>query len=99
MRLGELINQRRKQAGMSLQDLADACGSTKSHLWEVEQGRTVNIGILLAVRLSISLGVPVNVLASAAMETTRTDIRSDTEAAPILVPHLNERDASPVMGT
>jgi transcriptional regulator with XRE-family HTH domain len=69
MKLCELIESRRKQSGMSLQDLADACGATKTHVWEIEQGKTVNIGLLLAVRLSIALGIPVNALAAATMES------------------------------
>ena len=69
MTLGELIKGRRTQADMSLQDLADACGATKGYVWEIENGRTINIGLLLAVRLSIALGVPVNVLAAAALES------------------------------
>lgn len=69
MRLGDLIKQRREQAGMSLQDLADSCGCTKSYVWDIEQGKTVNIGLLLAARLSVALGVPVNALAAAAVDS------------------------------
>lgn len=69
MKLGDLLKARREQAGLSLQDLADATGVTKSHLWEVEDGRTVNIGLVTSIRISIALGVPVNVLAAAALES------------------------------
>lgn len=65
MRIGELIESRRKKAGMSLQDVADACGISKGYLWEIEDGRTVNVGILLAIRL----GIHVNMLAAAALES------------------------------
>lgn len=36
---------------------------------EVEDGRTVNIGLVTSIRISIALGVPVNVLAAAALES------------------------------
>ena len=36
---GKLIKQRREEAGLSLQLLADAIGCTKSYLWANEQGR------------------------------------------------------------
>lgn len=69
MTLGDIVKTRREQAGMSLQDLADASGCTKAHVWEIEQGKTSNIGLHLAIRLSIALGIPVNALAAASLET------------------------------
>ena len=71
MKLGELIHARREQADMSLQDLADATGLSKPHVWEIERGKVVNIGLLSAVRISIALGIPVNVMAAAALEQTQ----------------------------
>jgi transcriptional regulator with XRE-family HTH domain len=70
VRIGELIESRRKEAGMSLQDVADACGISKGYVWEIENGKTVNIGILLAIRLSICMGLSVNMLAAAALESS-----------------------------
>lgn len=69
MKLGELIKARREQAGLSLQDVGDAVGVSKAHIWEIEQGRTINIGLLLAIRLSLALGIPVNSLAASALES------------------------------
>lgn len=69
MKLGDLIKQRRETAGMSLQDVADAVGATKGYIWEIENGKTVNIGLLLVVRLSVALAIPVNALAASALET------------------------------
>jgi len=69
MKLGDLIKQRRETAGMSLQDVADAVGATKGYIWEIENGKTANIGLLLATRLSIALAVPVNALAASALES------------------------------
>ena len=66
MRLGELIRTARERAALSLQDLSDATDLSKALLHDIEHGKTVNIGLLSAVRLSIALGVPVNSLAAAA---------------------------------
>lgn len=72
MRLGELMKQRRTTADMSLQDVADAVGLTKGYVWEIEQGKTINIGILSAIRISVALGIPINLIASSALESMET---------------------------
>lgn len=71
MTLGQLIKSHRERAGLSLQDLADAAGSSKAHLHSIERGVTVAISLLLAARLSIALGVPVNSMAAAALESVQ----------------------------
>ena len=40
--LGIRIKMLRDMRGMSLQQVADAAGMTKSHIWELEQGRSSN---------------------------------------------------------
>ena len=40
--LGTRIKLLRDMRGMSLQAVADASGLTKSHVWELEQGRSIN---------------------------------------------------------
>ena len=40
--LGARIKLLRELRGMTLQQVADASGMTKSHVWELEQGRSVN---------------------------------------------------------
>lgn len=40
--LGTRIRLLRELRDMSLQEVADAAGLTKSHVWELEQGRSVN---------------------------------------------------------
>jgi transcriptional regulator with XRE-family HTH domain len=67
MTLADLLKQRRQQASMSLQDVADVTGITKTHVHEIETGKTVNIGVLTAIRLSVALGVSINVVAAAAL--------------------------------
>lgn len=67
--LAEILKSRREAQGMSLQDVADACGVSKAHIWDMEQGNTCNPSLQLAIRLSICLGIPVNALAAATLET------------------------------
>lgn len=66
MTLAELIRTRREAANMSLQELGDLVGLSKGHVHAIENGQTVNIGILTAVRLSIALGTSINSIAIAA---------------------------------
>lgn len=40
--LGTRMKLLREMRGMSLQAVADAAGLTKSHIWELEQGKSVN---------------------------------------------------------
>jgi transcriptional regulator with XRE-family HTH domain len=42
MGLGARIAELRRATGESLQDVADAVGVTKTHIWELERGRTSN---------------------------------------------------------
>lgn len=69
MKLGQLLKQRREMTGMSLQDVGDACGLSKGYVWEIEAGKTVNIGLLTAIRLSIALNLTVSAMCAAALET------------------------------
>jgi transcriptional regulator with XRE-family HTH domain len=75
--LGEEVLAARTQARMSLQEVADAAGFTKSHVWEVEKGRARNPTIGMVAGLSKALGVPFLRLAQAALNTAE-----DREAAP-----------------
>ena len=55
--LGERINQHRKAMRLSLDDLAKRAGITKSHLWEMEQGRAINPTIGTVSAVASALGV------------------------------------------
>jgi len=46
----------RKQAKLSLQDVADAAGMTKSHIWEMEQGSSVNPTVRAVWSIAAALG-------------------------------------------
>lgn len=47
----------REQHGLSLQEVADRAGLSKSHVWELEAGRARNPTVDTAVRLSRAFGV------------------------------------------
>jgi len=68
--LGEEVKLARTQRRMSLQDVADAAGFTKSHVWEIEQGRALNPTVALIAGLAKGLGVPFLRLAQAALNST-----------------------------
>jgi len=46
----------RKQAKLSLQDVATASGMTKSHIWELEQGRARNPTVRAVWAVAAALG-------------------------------------------
>lgn len=75
--LGEELKAARDASRMSLQEVADASGFTKSHVWEVEQGRARNPTIGLVSGLAKALGVPFHRLAQAALNTAETPTPAD----------------------
>lgn len=68
MLLGKLIRKGREKRKLSLSKLAAIIGITKSHLWCIEKGRTVNIGLLVAAELSEELNIPISEMVKAALE-------------------------------
>lgn len=68
--LGEELAMARQHSRMSLQEVADASGFTKSHVWEVEKGRARNPTIGMVAGLSRALGVPFQRLAQAALNSS-----------------------------
>lgn len=67
MNLSEFIKARREASGLTLQELADAVGCTKSHIWEMEN-KPCNPTLRVALRLSVALGVRINALAACLLE-------------------------------
>ena len=59
---GTRIWRLRKDAGQTLQTVANAVGSTKSYIWELERGRTDNPGIKLATALADHFDVSLSYL-------------------------------------
>lgn len=52
-----LMRQKRQAAGLSLQKLADAVGSSKAYMWQLENKKDPQPTIRLAFRISRALGV------------------------------------------
>lgn len=67
--LGEEIARARQHARLSLQEVADRSGFTKSHVWELEQGRSRNPTVGMIAGLSRALGVPFQRMAQAALNS------------------------------
>lgn len=71
MTLGQLLKSRREALGMTLEEVADAAGCSKSYVWEVENHKGYKMSLVLAARLSIALGLQVSLMAAAALESER----------------------------
>lgn len=71
MRLGDLIKARREALGLTLDEVADAAGCSKSYVWEVENHKGYKMSLILAARFSIALGLQVSLMASAALEAEK----------------------------
>jgi transcriptional regulator with XRE-family HTH domain len=59
MALGEKIKVFRTKKSLSLQEVADAVGASKAHIWELETGRARNPSIELVTKLATCFGVGV----------------------------------------
>ena len=52
MSLGVRLAKLRRESGESLQDVADAVGVSKAHIWEMEKGRADNPSMGLVTKLA-----------------------------------------------
>jgi ribosome-binding protein aMBF1 (putative translation factor) len=66
----QMIADERARLGLSLQEVSDRAGITKSHIWDLEQGRAVNPTIRTVHGLSKALGIPFVSMAAGAMNDT-----------------------------
>ena len=62
MGLGRRIARLRMKKKESLQDVADAAGVSRAHIWELEKGRSDNPSMKLVTRLADHFGVSVSYL-------------------------------------
>ncbi len=60
--IGPFIARRRAELRLSLDDVAERAGATKSHIWELEKGRTKNPTISMALALCDALQCSLNSL-------------------------------------
>ena len=68
MTLGTILHAKRVALGLTLQEVADAAGTSKSYIHELENDKS-DPGILLCAKLSIALGLSVQMMAAAALVT------------------------------
>jgi transcriptional regulator with XRE-family HTH domain len=57
MSLGARLTRLRLEKGESLQQVAEAVGVSKAHVWELEKGRTDNPSMALVTRLADHFGL------------------------------------------
>lgn len=74
MGMGARLKSLREKSGESLQQLADAVGVSKAHVWELEKGRSANPSFELVRRLAQHFGVTVEVLTGADEEPAAEDV-------------------------
>ncbi len=75
MRLGERLFNLRQKSSQSLQQVADAIGISKAHVWELEKGRSKNPSFELVRKLAEHYGVSIDVLVGKAEEPNIEDLQ------------------------
>ena len=74
--LGSFIRDAREITGMSLSEAADLIGCTKSHVWDLEQGRARNPTITILAGLASAYNIDLGDLATiAAASAPGTEFR------------------------
>ena len=62
MGIGTRLKQLRAKSNQSLQEVADAVGSSKAHIWEIERGGSKNPSMELLTRLADHFNISVSAL-------------------------------------
>jgi transcriptional regulator with XRE-family HTH domain len=60
--IGPAIKARREATGRSLEEVATAAGTSKSHIWSLEQGRSKNPTLLMLLNVCEALSISLNSL-------------------------------------
>ncbi|MBL0946455.1 MAG: helix-turn-helix transcriptional regulator [Hydrogenophaga sp.] len=76
MSLGAKLAELRLRKGESLQDVANAVGVSKTHVWQLEKGNSDNPSLDLLKKLAEHFSVPVAYLAGADSETQLVDVEA-----------------------
>lgn len=71
--LATRVAKLRRSKDQSLQEVADAVGVSKAHIWELEKGRADNPSMALVTRLADHFGVSVAFLAGEDVESSDAD--------------------------
>ena len=74
MSFGLRIAKLRRKHRQSLQEVADAVGVSKAHIWELEKGRTDNPSMGLVTRLADHFGTTVSSLVGEDIESSDADV-------------------------
>ena len=77
MNIGERLYDLRQKSGESLQQVADAAGVSKAHVWELEKGRSRNPSFELVRALARHFGVSIDVLVGDEAAPTMKEQRID----------------------
>lgn len=70
MQIGERLFNLRQKSGESLQQVADATGMSKAHVWDLEKGRSKNPAFELVRKLAEHFNVSIDVLIGTEPEPT-----------------------------
>ena len=70
MTLGQLLRAKRMELELTLDEVSQAAGISKSYLWEVEQGKSIP-SIVICARLSIVLDLRISVMAATALRSDK----------------------------
>lgn len=73
MGLGKRIKDLREDKGESLQQTADAVGTSKAHIWQIERGKADNPAIGVLARLADHFGVSVAYLVGEQLDAPNAD--------------------------
>lgn len=90
MSLAARLSDLRAQSGQSLQQVADAVGVSKAHIWELEKGRTDNPAMALVRRLADHYGVSISRLVGEDMDAP--DAEDDLQRMFRQAKDLSDRD-------
>lgn len=69
MSVARVLSDLRIKKNKSLQDVADAIGVSKTHLWELEKGRADNPSLETIKRLADYFSVPISVFVGEQLES------------------------------
>lgn len=69
MTLNQLLKARRLVLGLTLQEVGDSAGLTKSYVHDLESGTSRKPSIQSCVRLGITLGLTIDLIAAAAIKS------------------------------
>jgi transcriptional regulator with XRE-family HTH domain len=68
MMLGEFVRNHRKEEGLTLEKLAKLVGTSKSHIFEIEKGKTMP-SLVIAARIAQALDVSLQQMGRAAINS------------------------------